>query len=105
MKQTTGTPIVAAVMATYNHASLASQTVESVLAQTLDAWELIVIDDGSTDGTPNIVRGYHDPRIRVNTRANEGLGGLGNPYRAALESSPDPLVAFNGAISDCASAT
>ena len=93
MSQTSGKPIVTAIMATYNHAAFAGQAVESVLAQTLEAWELIVVDDGSTDGTLDILRGYRDPRIRVIARAYEGLGGLGNLYRAALESSTAPLLA------------
>ena len=93
MSQTSGKPIVTAIMATYNHAAFAGQAVESVLAQTLEAWELIVVDDGSTDGTLDILRGYRDPRIHVIARAYEGLGGLGNLYRAALESSTAPLLA------------
>src|ERR1035437_9634192 len=90
----TGEPIVAAIMPTYNHAAFVGAAVESVLAQTFGAWELFVVDDGSTDGTPDIVRGYRDPRIRVITRDHGGLYRLGDLYRAALEWSTAPLLAI-----------
>jgi glycosyltransferase involved in cell wall biosynthesis len=93
MNQTTGRPIVTAIMPTYNHVAFAGQAIESVLAQTLGAWELIVLDDGSTDGTLDIVHRYPDPRIRVTARAHGGLSRLGDLYRAALESSTSPLLA------------
>ena len=94
MHQMTDGPIVAAIMPTYNHAAFVGAAVESVLAQTLGAWELIVVDDGSTDGTPDIVRGYRDPRIRVITRDHGGLYRLGDLYGAALEWSTAPLLAI-----------
>lgn len=80
-------------MPTYNHAAFVGEAIDSVLAQTLDAWELIVVDDGSTDGTLDIVRRRPDPRIRVLARDHAGLPGLGAMYRAALESSTAPLLA------------
>jgi len=94
MHQMTDEPIVAAIMPTYNHAAFVGAAVESVLAQTLGAWELIVVDDGSTDGTPDIVRGYRDQRIRVITRDHGGLYRLGDLYGAALEWSTAPLLAI-----------
>jgi hypothetical protein len=94
MDQMTGKPIVATIMATYNHAAFVGQAIETVLAQTYATWELIVVDDGSTDGTLDIVRRYQDPRIRVIARAHAGLSHLGESYRAALESSTAPLLAI-----------
>lgn len=44
-------PVVSVIMPTYNRLQLLRDAVESVLAQTYSAWELIVADDGSTDGT------------------------------------------------------
>ena len=93
MNQTAGGPIVTTIMPTYNHAPFVGQAIESVLAQTLGGWELIVLDDGSTDGTLDIVHRYQDPRIRVIARAHGGLYRLGDLYRAALESSTSPLLA------------
>ena len=94
MHQMTGEPIVTAIMPTYNHAAFIGQAVESILAQTFGAWELVVVDDGSTDGTPDIARGYRDPRIRVITRDHGGLYRLGDLYGAALEWSTAPLLAI-----------
>jgi glycosyltransferase involved in cell wall biosynthesis len=81
-------------MPTYNHARFVSEAVESVLSQTYQDWELVVVDDGSTDGTLDIVRRYRDPRIRVIERAHHGLNALGGAYRSALENSSAPLVAI-----------
>ena len=94
MHQRTGGPIVAVIMPTFNHAAFVGAAVESVLGQTLDAWELIVVDDGSTDGTPDIVLGYGDPRIRVIVRDHGGLAHLHDLYQTALDSSTAPLLAI-----------
>jgi hypothetical protein len=94
MHQITDVPIVTAIMPTYNHAAFVGAAVESVLAQTFETWELIIVDDGSTDRTLDVVRRFQDPRIRVIARDHGGLSGLGETYRAALESSFAPLVAI-----------
>ncbi|MBV9772380.1 MAG: glycosyltransferase [Gemmatimonadetes bacterium] len=57
---------VSVVLASYNQASYLREAVESVLAQTLADWELVVVDNGSTDGSHEILREYaDDPRIRL----------------------------------------
>jgi glycosyltransferase involved in cell wall biosynthesis len=57
-------PEVSGIMAVYNAAPVVGQAIESMLAQTFEAWELIIVDDGSTDETWDVVRGYGDPRIK-----------------------------------------
>jgi hypothetical protein len=94
MHQMTGQPIVTAIMPTYNHAAFVGAAVESILAQTFGAWELIVVDDGSTDGSPDIVRGYPDPRIQVIVRDHGGLYRLRDLYQTAMDASTAPLVAI-----------
>lgn len=66
---------VSVVMAVYNGASALAPTMESVLTQTERDFELIVVDDGSTDATPSILAGYaaRDPRVRVIPQGNAGL--------------------------------
>ena len=61
------TPVVSAVMPTYNNARYLQQAIDSLLVQTFRDWELIIVDDGSTDGTPSILARCSDPRITVHT--------------------------------------
>lgn len=68
-------PTVSVVMSVYNGASTLAATIESVLAQTGVTFELIIVDDGSTDGSSAIISEFaaRDFRIRVLTQANQGL--------------------------------
>jgi len=71
--------MVSIIMATYNRASTLPRAVESVLKQTYSDWELIIIDDGSTDGTPDTLAGMTDPRIRVHRHSpNRGVTAAKN---------------------------
>jgi glycosyltransferase involved in cell wall biosynthesis len=59
------TPLVSVVMAAKNYARFLPQAVESVRAQTFADWELLIIDDGSSDATPEVARPFlSDPRVR-----------------------------------------
>ena len=62
-------PGIAVIIATYNRSHLIGETLDSVLAQTRPADELIVVNDGSTDDTAAVLRRYGD-RIRVITQRN-----------------------------------
>ncbi|MCU1245929.1 MAG: glycosyl transferase, partial [Acidobacteria bacterium] len=66
---------ISVVMAVYNGARRLRPTIESILGQTDRDFELVVVDDGSTDGTPAILASYAelDPRVRVITQPNTGL--------------------------------
>jgi glycosyltransferase involved in cell wall biosynthesis len=66
-------PDLSVVMSVYNGERFLSQAVDSILAQTLGDFEFIVIDDGSTDRTPDILQGYDDPRLGVVTQDHRGL--------------------------------
>lgn len=67
-------------MAAYNAADYIAASIESVLKQTYPYFELLIVDDGSTDKTVEIVRSYTDPRIRL--LQNEG--NKGQPYTRNL---------------------
>jgi len=87
-------PLVAVVMPTFNHARFVGAAIESVLAQTFTGWELVVVDDASDDGTPDIVRAYRDDRIQLVSDGHRGLLRLRSAYEAALSRSTAPLVAI-----------
>lgn len=70
-------PLFSVIIPVYNRARLITATLESVLAQTFTAYEVIVIDDGSTDATPAVLARYAD-RVRVLTQANRGAGAARN---------------------------
>jgi glycosyltransferase involved in cell wall biosynthesis len=79
MIKTNGEPIaypelpgVTVLMPVYNGERYVAQAIESVLAQTYQEFEFLIMDDGSTDGTPRILADYaaRDPRIRVQRHAN-----------------------------------
>ncbi len=59
------TPAVSVIMAAYNGATLVTETLRSLSAQTLTEWEAVVVDDCSTDDTLAVLRAYPDPRVRV----------------------------------------
>lgn len=65
-------------MPAYNAARTISESVKSVLEQTIDDLELVVVDDGSTDDTGSIVRSFDDPRIRYVRTENSGVSAARN---------------------------
>ena len=97
-------PRVSVILNCYNHALYVAEAVESVLAQTFADFELILIDNGSTDDTRLILDRYDDPRIRrfyhdrnqsLSTRLNEGVAQAAGEFVAILYSDdlmlPDKL--------------
>lgn len=71
---TNDTPLISVIMPAYNSERFIAETLETVLAQTYRNIEVIVVDDGSKDSTPDIVRGFvaRDPRVRLMQQANSG---------------------------------
>lgn len=78
-------PTVSIVTAAYNAASTLAETIESVLAQSYHDWELVVVDDGSTDDTRAIAERYAevDARVRVLSQPNAGTASARNAGVAA----------------------
>ena len=83
-------PGVSVLMSVHNGAPWVRDAVTSVFAQTLADLELIVIDDGSTDATPELLASLRDPRLHVERRARQGLTLALN---RALELGQAPLLA------------
>ena len=72
------TPLCSIVMPAFNVEPYIREAIQSVFAQSLSDWELIVIDDGSSDGTVAAVREFTDRRIRLLQQANAGVGAARN---------------------------
>ena len=89
-------PLVSIISPTYNHERFIAACIESVLAQTYTNWEMIIIDDGSTDGTFGIATGYakKDNRIKPFTQKNIGIFRLGESYNFALSQCQGSYVAI-----------
>ena len=66
-------PIVSIVIPTYNHSNFLSKALESVLDQTYKNWEVIIIDNNSTDDTNKVINQYNDPRIKYLKINNDGV--------------------------------
>jgi glycosyltransferase involved in cell wall biosynthesis len=81
------------VLCTFNRARLVGRAIASVVAQSFGDWELVVIDDGSTDDTAAIVGAWaeRDARIRYHRQRNHGLAGARN---RGLELARGAIVTF-----------
>lgn len=64
-------PYFSIILPTYNRAPLLPRCIESVLIQSEPDFELIIVDDGSTDNTRNVVQAYSDPRIQYHYKENQ----------------------------------
>ncbi|MEO9600886.1 glycosyltransferase family 2 protein [Parasphingorhabdus sp.] len=71
-------PAISVVMPVYNVEKYVAEAIESVLAQTFDDFELIIVDDGGTDMSVEICTSFDDTRIRIVSQANRGLAGARN---------------------------
>lgn len=103
-------PLFSVTITTYNRSELLPRALESVLAQTFRDFELIVVDDGSTDDTRDLVAAYTDPRIRYVFQENSGLSAARNRGVAASngtyvtflddddEALPEWLTRFSGLV-------
>ena len=88
-------PLVSIVMVNYNHEDFLREAIDSVLAQTYKNWELILVDDGSTDASVQIIKEYTDSRIRaffleknrhICYATNYGFAQVRGTYVARLDS-------------------
>ncbi len=73
MRMPAVTPRVSVVIPTYNRVEYLREAIASVFSQTYPHWELVIVDDGSTDGTAHFLAAMEDPRLRVIRRTHLGL--------------------------------
>lgn len=84
-------PIVSVIIPVYNKCDFIQETIDSVLRQEFDRFEIIVVDDGSTDGSLDVIRSFNDPRISVFSQQNAGVERARN---FGLSLSTGALVVF-----------
>ncbi len=89
-------PLISIITPTYNHAKFISKTIDSVLTQTYTNWEMIIIDDGSSDNTKEIIMDYadRDTRIHYFYQSNKGVFRLSETYNLALQLCRGEYVAI-----------
>jgi glycosyltransferase involved in cell wall biosynthesis len=88
------TPLVSVVIPAYNHERFIGAAIESVLNQSVEDLELVIVDDGSTDGTAKVINSYDDPRLSYTYQENQdafntinrGLGLARGDYISILNS-------------------
>ena len=85
------TPLVSVLMPAYDAEQFIAEAIESVLAQRYQEWEMIIVNDGSTDGTEGIITRYSDPRIKLISQENAGEASARN---TALKHINGEYVAF-----------
>ncbi|MFO7258616.1 MAG: glycosyltransferase family 2 protein [Bacteroidota bacterium] len=85
-------PLVSIIMPTYNRAHLIGETIQSVIDQTYTNWELLVIDDGSEDGTEAVVTGFADSRILYDKLDHTGY--IGKARNHGIKKSRGEYIAF-----------
>lgn len=83
-------PTVSVIIPAYNQAQFINQAIESVLAQTFTDYEIIVVNDGSTDNTAQVLAAYGD-HLQVITQANAGLSAARN---SGLKVARGEFIAF-----------
>lgn len=96
------TPQISVIVPTYNREHVLERALDSIVAQTVDDWEIIVIDDGSTDGTPDVAARYgsrlkdrftyvHQENRGAGAARNRGIDAARGRYVAFLDSDDEFL--------------
>ena len=84
-------PKISVIIPLFNKGFIISETLESVLAQTFTDFEIVIVNDGSTDDSFEIVSQYSDDRIRLYNQENKGVSKTRN---AEIEYAKSELIAF-----------
>nr|WP_319374848.1 glycosyltransferase family 2 protein [uncultured Methanobacterium sp.] len=87
-------PLVSIITPTFNHEKFIGTCIKTVLNQSYSNWEMIIIDDGSTDRTGAIVAEFKDDRIKYVKQENIGIWNLHKTYNKALDLSKGELIAI-----------
>lgn len=88
-------PKVSVITPAYNAENLINRTIQSVVDQTFDGWEMIIVDDCSTDNTREVVEEWsaRDPRVRL-ISLDKNFGGPAGPRNVGIENAKGEYIAF-----------
>ncbi|MFR4436372.1 MAG: glycosyltransferase family 2 protein [Akkermansia muciniphila] len=84
-------PFFSIIIPAYNLENYIAATLQSVLVQTFQDFEIIIVDDGSSDETVSIIQSFHDPRIRLVSQVN---GGVSRARNAGMKKAVGAYIAF-----------
>lgn len=87
-------PLVSILTLVHNHSAFIEQTIDSVLNQTFQNWEWIILDDGSTDGTGEMIKNIKDSRIHYSLQEHTGFDHLTRTYNKALAMCSGDFIAL-----------
>ncbi|MBO6026644.1 MAG: glycosyltransferase [Bacteroidales bacterium] len=87
-------PLVSVIMPSYNAERYIAESIESVLAQTYEHWELVITDDCSTDGTTEIAKTYAEKEPRIKFQIAEQHGGIAETRNQSLQRAQGRFIAF-----------
>jgi glycosyltransferase involved in cell wall biosynthesis len=87
-------PLLSILTPAFNSAEYIRETINSVLSQTYKDWEWTILDDGSTDGTGEIIRSFKDNRIKYIFQEHKGIDRLTKTYNKALSLCNGDFIAF-----------
>ena len=87
---------VSIITASYNYSEYIKETIESVIKQTCPDWEMIIVDDGSTDGSVDIIESYckKDSRIQLYTHENRQNKGLAETLKLGISKAQTNWICF-----------
>lgn len=86
--------LVSIIMPAYNAEKYIEEAIESVIEQTYETWELIVVDDASTDGTAAIAQAFADQDKRIRLIRLLANGGVANARNVAIKNAQGRYLAF-----------
>ena len=89
-------PVLSVIVTAYNIEPYIGECLQDILAQTHRDMEIIVVDDGSSDGTPDVIRAWaaRDGRIRTHLMAENSVGGVATAANAGIELATGRFIGF-----------
>lgn len=87
-------PLVSVIIPTFNRRRMLNQAIESVVMQTIEDWELIVVNDASTDGTDELLRNWMKKDKRIRYERNDVLSGGSGARNIGIYKAKGEFIAF-----------